>query len=204
MTRILYCNNYTATLRSVENVKNGLYPRHHLWGIYELFNDKDCLVRMSESPDMNAHKNKFVRLFIALFYQIKIFFQYRKFDVVYAACSHQIDFFAFMKSVKLFKGKLLLIVHHPQKVLFSKSYGKIICISKYTQKILKSRYGIKNTEYVFWGPDLSFYSKHKIVGGKKYDFYSNGKTLRDFTLLWNVSHHCDCKFMILENITGGV
>lgn len=203
MTKILYCNNYAANGQALENVRNGLYPRHHLWGIFEFCGNKNFIVEFSESPDMNLHKSKILRLIIILFYQIKTYLKYKNFDVVYSACSHQIDFFAFMKRIGVFKGNLFAVVHHPQKIPFYSSYKKIVCISKYTQKILRDKYCIENTQYIFWGPDLSFYHRYERPQEKKYDFYSNGKTLRDFTLLEDVFQHCDYKLLILQNSVNG-
>ena len=60
-------------------------------------------------------------------------------------------------------------------------YEKIICISTYTQNYLINN-GLSNTEYIFWGPDLSFYAV-EADSEKVYDFYSNGKSFRDFDLL---------------------
>ena len=36
MKTLLYVNNYGANIKTFERVKNGEYPRSHLWGIYEL------------------------------------------------------------------------------------------------------------------------------------------------------------------------
>lgn len=202
MTSVLYCNNYAATEQAVENVKNGLYPRHHLWGIYELCNSDQFFINFSESPDMSLHKSRIVRLVITFLYEIKIFKKFHKIDVVYAACTHQIDFFAFMKCIKLFKGRLMVVVHHPKRIPFSKHYQKIICISRYTEKYLRDKYGILNTEYLFWGPDLAFYHKYKENSEKKYDFYLNGKTLRDFNLVADAFRRCDYKVLALQNMMG--
>lgn len=135
---------------------------------------------MITSPSLR-NVNVFVRILKLFVFQLTLFFKYRKVPVVYAACAHCIDIFALMKRLHLYSGKLFCVIHHPLKVVFPNMYERIICISTYTQTYLKDS-GCSNTEYVFWGADLPFY-KAEDDSEKKYDFYSNGKSCRDFDLI---------------------
>lgn len=199
MTSVLYCNNYAATEQTVENVKNGLYPRHHLWGIYGLLENPNHTVKLEQCEDMNIIKNRVMRLLKMLRYQINLYQLYKKYDVVFAACAHQIDIFAFAKKIGLFKGRIYTIIHHPCKLLFLNNYDRIFFISSYTFDFFSKNYHIKNGEVVFWGPDLDFYKLHqKNELNKVYDMYSNGKTYRDYSILFEYAkRNPDSKLLVL-------
>lgn len=182
---ILYCNNYCSDLETINRVDNMLYPKSHLWGIYNLYKQQDHHIELAQCPNMNSIKSRIIRLLSTFCFQIRLFLQYRKYDVVYAACAHQIDIFAFFKKIKLFKGRLYVVIHHPGRHPFLSSYNKIFFISNFTLNFFIKKYKITNGEFIFWGPDLDFYNAHKNLNeSKKFDIYSNGKTLRDYSILY--------------------
>lgn len=185
--KILYVNNYGANYSTFERIKIGEYSRSHMWGIYELFNSHSDEIELITSPNLQKINFRLLRLLRTFSFQIKLFFKYRSTPVIYAGAAHLIDIFALMKKMKIYHGKLFVVIHHPTKSPYLAMYDRIITISEYTHKYLEQK-GCKNTKLLFWGPDLNFYNTNsfEVVNEKTIDFYSNGKSFRDFDILRNL------------------
>ena len=186
--KILYVNNYFADKSSFDACINGEWSLAHTWGGDMLYKTSGVHFSFESSQHIAKRKNRVLRLMLTLFFQFKLLLKYYDYDCVYGACAHCVDIFGLGKKLNFFKGILIAIIHHPTKILLSKHYDLLVCFSKYTYNLLVSRYPFANICYKFWGPHIPFYEaiKSKLDNdtiNEHYDFFSNGKSFRDFPIL---------------------
>lgn len=182
--RVLYVNNYCASKEAVLNCKKNNFSLAHTWGISSLLSDKNIDLEFADSSYVLKEKNRILRIFCTLIFQLKLVKKYLNYDVIYSAAAHCIDLFSVLKRLGIFKGKLICVIHHPGNIVCAKYYYKIVCFSLFTKKLIEEKYRLDNVIFQYWGPYFPFYEANlPNTFESKYDFYSNGKSFRDFSLL---------------------
>ena len=180
--KILYLNNYAANKAFIKSVQFDEISLWHWYGFDKLIDSEHLVFFEQFHVEKIWSKNRFIRIISTLFFQLKIFLKYRNVNFVYSSCGHLADIFAFMKAIHLFRGGLLLIQHHPVKIVFPNSYNYIICISEFVSNYLREKYPKAKIFYKYLGPYLPFYERHKL-SEVQYQIISNGKSFRDFDIL---------------------
>lgn len=178
MKKVLYINDYANDPSILESCNSFEYPRHHLWGIDRLSQDYNIV--FAQFP-----KRKFINKLYVLYANIYIFIKNWNCNIIYSALPGFSLLFLLFKKLGLKKYKIISIVHHPTSRLIGKNiYDKLIFISPLVQEAFYN--SGTNTEFIFWGGDLEFYSHYKMSLRHEYDFICAGKTLRDYDLLYKI------------------
>jgi len=199
MKTLLYLNNYANSFEDIEKANKMEYPRQHLWGSDYLSKYFNIILPIKKFH--NSSKNRIKRILYVIKYQIYLYTNYSNVDVVYAACNHIIEIFAFLKMIKIYHGKIIYINHHNNKIFFINGTDKIITISNDIQDILRKRYSKYKGKIVNinWGGETEFYKKYKMGSVKKYTFIQNGKSQRDNNILIKALCKMNESAIILSN-----
>ncbi len=198
--RVLYVNNYCASKADMIDCERNNFSLAHTWGISSLLENKNIDLDFADSSCVLKEKNRMVRIFFTFIFQLKLVRKYLKYDVIYAASAHCIDLFSILKKIGIYKGKLICVIHHPYNIVCAKYYYKIICFSLYTKIFIEKKYNLNNVIFKYWGCYFPFYKANLpntfVI---KYDFYSNGKSFRDFSLLSAALHSTKYSALVLSN-----
>lgn len=189
MKKLLYINDYACTPEVYKICSDGNYPESHLWGIKEYVDThgkkkiKWHLISKSRSHPTLRHILEIIRVFILNW----------KCDIIYSALPGYDWLFLLAKKLRIKNYKIITVVHHPKsRLILHNQYSKLVFISK----ISYNRYcHLSNAIYLFWGPDLNFYSRicPKEI---KYDFIAAGKTHRDYGLMKSSLQKLNLSFRI--------
>lgn len=187
-SKLLYINDYACSPDVIEECQKGNYPRSHLWGIFDcFFSHGGCIkwycARKSLKYPRLKHLSEIFRIFI----------KYWNVDIIYSALPGYELMFLLAKKLRLKNYKIITVVHHPKsRLILLNQYSKLVFISKITY----NRYcHLSNAIYLFWGPDLNFYSRIS-PNDIKYDFIAAGKTHRDYGLMKSSLQKFNLKFRI--------
>lgn len=185
----------------------GISGSHHVWGKVEL--DQMGKINMIVFPHQ---KYKWVNKVGDLFgisnldQQVRILFQLKSFDILYAPYSlANLRFLLFLRFLGLFRKPIVVTIHQPfanayQNNRFMKSiyrwilrqYQAAIFLSKPLMHKIISNLKIKEESYITkfttsqWGPDISYFEKYCLtrIPFEECEFFiSAGHTDRDFDLL---------------------
>lgn len=185
--KILYINDYACDEITINSVNKLIYPKPHLWGIFELLNE--CDIKLFH---VSTNKNIIARFFISLIAFIKYF----RCDYIYSALPvYETFFFLLAKKIGLKEYRIITIIHHPSsRLLLKDAYTKCICISPVTYDYFKDKL---KAEYLFWGGDNFFYNHHRSDLKKTYDFITCGKTHRDFNIFYKIIPQLTDKYKVI-------
>lgn len=196
---ILVLNNYSIN-RVYKEVKLGLKPSHHLYGVYELKCDSNFQVHIQEK--ISSGFWYVIGIIISkiplcnlgdLATQIQVFKKRKEYDIVYAPCQDMTLLLGLLAYLKIFKPKIIALVHHPflrgklkgirKKSLYFSLSGHYLLpalslqVSHQITSILK-----KNISPIwFWGPDDEYFKNAAKRDNNiyKYDVVAIGRTARD-------------------------
>lgn len=204
--RILFINNYDMA-KSRDSYLKGNSPSHHQFGTSELIKTNEYVVDYMLATPKNV-KYKVLKLLSLFPVWFKIYWQARKYDIVYGGADFTVDFLGVMKNMNLFRPKLIAIFHHPPfslRLRYAK-YDKIIFLSPFSYEEMKHSFPNKKEQMTFmkWGPDLNFYKRLAAIPNymkqhEKIIFISNGKTRRDHEILISASEHLHAHTVIVSD-----
>ena len=206
--RILLVNNYNME-KARELFLKDKSPSHHLFGINELFNDKNYTIDCFLVSPKNR-KSRISKLLSLIPLWIKLYFKSYKYDVIYGAADFTIDFLGFMKKNNLFTPKLIAIFHHPPFYFRIKhtKYDSLIFLSQSAYEEMQKTFPSLALDMFFmqWGPDVDFYDKNIQIPNYKKElterltFISNGKTKRDHETFVNAIEDLQTPGIIVSDI----
>lgn len=203
--KILFVNNYDMQ-QSRMSYLNNESPDHHQFGTNYLINrgyhiDYELIVP-------KGYHNKICRFLSLIIPWIQLFFKARKFEIVYGAADFTIDFLGVLKKFRLFKPKVVTIMHHPPfplRLSLAK-YDKVIFLSEFAFNEMSVKFHkLRNRmEFIQWGPDLSFYDQlieipNYLKTNSELIFISNGKTHRDHESLVTAAESSKSHTIIVSN-----
>lgn len=192
MEKLLYINNYNCTT----NRRAG-YPNNHLWGIDKLCSCYDVTCAQVPRDVVRMHFKGSGTL-NNLYKSFVMFFKYRRYPVVYAACGELTSVFALANLLHLGHRRLYMIQHHGTKgIPFAKGYARIVFISSFVFNVYQH---IKNKINVNWGGDFLYAEKFKKGEGIEFDFISAGKSGRDHRCMIRAANEIDAKTVIVAAV----
>lgn len=205
--KILYINNYACEKQYISQVENYTFLSNHLWGVYELQAQgyQVDYINSNDLPVFEGSRNFITKLIYSYKrnkYLKNKLTKYENYDVIYSAItgSKQMDYFAKLKKKKAIKSKLIAVLHHPvNRVKYAEIYDKIFILSKEVMK----NFNYSNQEFLFWGPELSFFDHWSTKVGKdekKINYLkllSNGKTHRNHNEFLHAAEHLDVAATII-------
>jgi glycosyltransferase involved in cell wall biosynthesis len=217
--RVLILNDYSVEIVTVE-IKNGLKPNHHLYGILELQNEGHELIVID--PDDNKFWRRLSKLVDKIPFskmgnlrqQIKAFKRRREYDIVYAPCQNVTQLLGLLSYLKIFNKKIIAIAHHPiimGRASWLRRYGFYItlkghykwgALSSVVAEQINTITRSEMAECFHWGPALDFYDKiSKEINdiplrGKSVDIISIGRTKRDYKVLINAFNNTEIQVEI--------
>ena len=183
----------------MKDLKNGKYPKSHLWGFTEdkenilnpLIDNKiiDCLSKFYEKITKKRFGN--LKLEISIFFRRKYFFG------IYCVSGH-LFFIPILKRLKMIDLKLALLVYNlPKETKTSwklhnlhlspyllNAYEGINCLTINTSNRVKKVVNYRsNVEYIPWCTDSLYFQNNEIF--EEAYFFASGKTNRDYKTLIN-------------------
>jgi glycosyltransferase involved in cell wall biosynthesis len=179
--KILFVIDYNVSKR----VLNGFMPSHHIFGIYDLI-DHFTLSGSAVLKEVYVGGGKvdFLVAKRSVKSAIAFFIKAQRYDVVYDVLNVFSKYWGLMNGLRLFRPKLVTIMHHPpfdKQLKYAKSDVSIF----FTNELLElARKDVKDNRKMvanYWYPDTDWYNKMCIGMDttKIYDFLDNGKTARD-------------------------
>jgi glycosyltransferase involved in cell wall biosynthesis len=217
--RILILNDYSVEIAAKE-IKSGLKPGHHLYGILELEKKGHELIVID--PDDNEFwrgLSKFVNKVPFskmgnIRQQIRAFKRRREYDIVYAPCQNVTQFLGLLSYLGIFNKKIIAIAHHPVitwRASRLRRYGFYITLKGHykwgalSSVVAQEINTITRSEMAkcfHWGPALDFYDKiskeinDTPIRDKPVDVISIGRTKRDYEVLINAFNNTEIKVEI--------
>lgn len=190
--RIAYVNDYGVDPGTLSKCASGLYPKHHLWGMYDILSDHRFSVELIDnnyfSRIRNPKLNKVHSLVRWLWNQLRLVVRSRGCDILFGTqvCFSRmpISLPALLRHFGLCKARIVITLQNPQvRVPRFHKYDKLVFLSaEVMEAFLRHSPGLSGiSEHVLWGPDLAFYDSLKANAptDKVAEFISNGKTGRD-------------------------
>lgn len=173
--------------------KNGDYPGHHLWGITHLYQhgiDVDILP-YEKYIVLNKIGNS-LRLGDYLDQQLRIIFQWYKYDIIYSACQDNTFLLSLLRYLGIFRKPIICLVHHPinsqgkRGKIYVNGHNKLLALSRGVINQLKEEFNLDENklEHLEWAVDLPFYHLSSLDDIEENKFIiSAGKTNRDHDTL---------------------
>lgn len=199
--KVLVLNNYSFD--SVwEEVKQGLKPASHLYGID--FLEKEGM----QIAIVPFRKNKFLLWlsdwlervspipFGDLDQQWSALKSIKSCDLIYAPCQTQVWLLSYLKYVGIIKKPLVVLAHHPftngrlaklRMPFLRMSFAATNAYPALSNVVSKEINAIAKKELsepIFWGPQLDFFVKEKRTGNT---IVVSGRTGRDFVTFGNAA-----------------
>lgn len=184
--KILLINNYEleAYIRASKEDKT---PCNHNWGgDYLIKSGEEVKILMFKQP----FSNRLGILFYRIWFNLKLLYSAKKYDVIISFFTPIIDFFGLLRKLGFYrKIRLYTLTHHAVKTWELKGkFNKIFFISKDIMNLYKSE-TLSPMAYLEWGPDIPFYREYSNIENKRnglVKFIAAGKTNRDDVLVEQV------------------
>lgn len=188
-------------------IENGLYPKHHFWGVDHLLNCSvlDCELIKTSKQSINPLVEKFFNKILfknssSLDTELKILRTERNFDFIYSV-SGPLVFSKFYKRAKVIPWVFRKPATNNPPLINSYStdwlnnYSGIFCLTPDAEEYF-SQYS--SSKFVPWCVDLQLFDgKPPKTPSDRPFFLATGKTYRDYKTLVDVAKGVDAELRII-------
>lgn len=196
----------------LNSYKNDLYPGHCLYGAPELEKIGYKIIYYNpENPTKKKNALSVIKNMVT--YTFRIIRNIGSIDVIYSPYPNSLDFIIFLRSIKIFRKKIVIYQHsaitrrkgfigyYLRQKLYYKGVDRLVFFDKKSaSESIKT--GLITNKQIFignWGPDIEQYNRildkyKKTEGSTDIKFVSTGKDSRDYNLMVDAFSHLKAKF----------